>query len=127
MEIIDIVYSTPFQFQTNIGGIMSGQLRSVVNSRIVAAREAELPKHMVSVLKRYVEHGEIPGKFLRAVLENDFIGACNYADSINIKLLPQYASYLYHNMPSLCWGSKQIVVQWSSKKRDERNERNGKI
>ena len=39
------------------------------------------------------------GDFLTAVLKNDFMQACGCADSVNGKVLPLYAKFLYNNIP----------------------------
>jgi hypothetical protein len=104
---------------------MTTDCRKAVNNEILAAREAELPEHMVRALKRYVSHGDDPGNFLRAVLANDLISACDKADSINIKLLPQYARYMYNNMPAGSWGSTERISAWRHKKQQGWSKRNG--
>lgn len=56
------------------------------------------------------------GSFLTAVLANDLVEAAHRADSTNIRLLPNYASFLYNEMPHRTgdsstdsWGSYEAV------------------
>lgn len=39
------------------------------------------------------------GRFLTAILRNDFMDACGRADSTNAQVLPIYAKFLYNYMP----------------------------
>ena len=72
-----------------------------------------LPKHTRPGMKRWVEHGEVPGNFLTAVLENKLMQAVSYADPVNIKKLPAYASFLFNHAPAGCWGSEKRVLEWA--------------
>jgi len=67
---------------------------------------------MVSALDRYIEEGLPPGEFLKAILENDFVGATVKADADNFANLPAYANFLYFEVPSAAWGSKEQVERW---------------
>ena len=81
------------------------------------------PEHLVEAFQRYVEHGIPPGDFLRAVLENDLMGACGRADAMNIMLLPTIASYVYNRMPSTCHGSPERVAVWIAEREADRHAR----
>lgn len=74
-----------------------------------------IPDGMAPGLLRYIRYGIEPGAFLSAVLCNDLRGACERADSQNIKMLPAYVSYLYNEAPSLCWGSEEKFRSWIKK------------
>jgi hypothetical protein len=54
----------------------------------------------------------MPGSFLTAVLENDLAGAVGQADWQNIEVLPAIVAFVYRNLPSPCWGSKDKVEAW---------------
>jgi hypothetical protein len=71
-----------------------------------------VPIHMVEGLRGYVEHGWKPGSFLRAVLENDLVESFACADSVNIRAMETWASWLYNDAPRLCWGSHEKVDSW---------------
>jgi hypothetical protein len=64
-----------------------------------------IPAYMLNSLKIYVEHGQIPGSFLQAVICNDLRAAVERADANNITILPAYVSWLYNEAPAQCWGS----------------------
>ena len=71
-----------------------------------------LPEHMREGMQRYVEHGQRPGKFLNAVLENDLMAALGYADSRNLPRLYDFGSFLYNKVPTACYGSPEKVTAW---------------
>ena len=72
----------------------------------------QLPEHMRGGAQRYIEHGEAPGDFLIAVLENDFVRAYNTADDINTSCMRDWAGWLYWECPLAAWGSREIVATW---------------
>ena len=84
--------------------------------------EFEVSDFMVSELEDYFRNGTVLGGFLTAVLTNDLRGACERADSENLRNLPAFVAYLYNNAPSDCWGSKAKVEAWQ-----ERNGLSGPI
>jgi len=83
-------------------------------------RDCEIPDHMTGAIGRYIEHGILPGSFLTAVLENNLIEAVGRADSVNVHELPAYVGYLYNEAPADCYGSKELVSAWVSKKAFDR-------
>lgn len=84
-----------------------------------------IPDYMAEGLDLWIRAGVLPGSFLTAVLCNDLVDACRLADSTNIRNLPAYASYLYSNAPSECFGSREKVAAWVEAKRAERQARMG--
>lgn len=74
-----------------------------------------LPEHMRGGARRYIEKGVMDGRFLQAVFENDFVVAYGHADSINTVYMPLWASFLYNEAPTPCWGSKEKVNDWIKK------------
>ena len=70
------------------------------------------PNNSGESFKRYVEHKVPTGGFLRALLENDLREAFGRADYINVGLIQAYVSWMYNNLPSACWGSKENVAAW---------------
>ena len=88
-----------------------GEIRELSEAAQVAAA-ATLPDHMIHILFRYCEEYSNPGTFLRCVLENNLLGACNSADNTNIRYLPAYVSWLYAHAPFECWGSVEAVEKW---------------
>jgi len=71
-----------------------------------------LPYRMQEVARAYVEDRHRPGDFLLAVLTNDLVGAFGHADAINAVAMAQWASWLYNEAPSTCWGSHDKVQRW---------------
>lgn len=75
-----------------------------------------IPDYMQEGLLSYIEQHTEPGGFLRAILENDLLRACDRADHTNLWLLPVYVSYLYSCVPGGCWGSPEKVAKWLENK-----------
>lgn len=71
-----------------------------------------LPAHCQGGMRRYIEEGIAPGDFMLAVLSNDLVGAASRADNTNINRLKDYALFLYNEVPSTCWGSREKVDAW---------------
>jgi len=72
-----------------------------------------LPEHMRHGAKLYIEHGIRPGGFLTAVLENNLVLAFQLADGINQGCMKDWAVWLTWDIPSLAWGSAEMVDIWS--------------
>ena len=72
-----------------------------------------LPAHMVKSVIGYFEEGYSPGDFLRAILENNLMNACLFADDRNINALPRYMEWLRWHVPGrpYRWGSHEAVQQ----------------
>ena len=71
-----------------------------------------LPEHIRCAMQRYIENRIPPGGFLMAVLSNNLVEACSRADSINRERLFDIVSFLYNEVPSVCWGSPEKVKAW---------------
>ena len=65
-----------------------------------------------STLARYVDHKIHCGGFLTAVLENDLMTAVGRADTQNVVRLHEICQYVYCELPSNCWGSREKVQEW---------------
>lgn len=74
---------------------------------------------MMPGIKRYIEDGIQPGRFLTAIIQNNFSEVCGQADDENIQNLPAYAAYFYNEAPSDCWGTKEKMTAWMDLKRGE--------
>lgn len=66
-------------------------------------------------LEYYVNEGLRPGNFLYAVLCNDLREAVAYADPYNYRNIGDIVNYIYHHLPSECWGSPKKVQAWLNK------------
>jgi hypothetical protein len=71
-----------------------------------------IPEYMHGGIRRYVEHGVLPGDFLQAVICNDLFRAVERADDTNILLLARYVIFFYNYTPHECWGSADHVKAW---------------
>lgn len=79
-----------------------------------------IPSRMESGIKMWIDHGVMPGGFIRAIIENDLRSAVERADSENLANIPAYVSYFYNEAPMMCWGSKERVENWAAMKLKER-------
>ena len=75
-----------------------------------------IPAHTKAALDRYVNDRIMPGGFLTAVLSNDLFGAVAHADRSNLEALTEIVKYVYNELPSGCWGSKDIMWRWVENK-----------
>ena len=71
-----------------------------------------LPEHMQVGARAYVEHGQPPGDFLRAVLENKLVDAYGRADAKNTAAMWEWANWLYNECPGPAWKSSKAVNAW---------------
>lgn len=71
-----------------------------------------LPEHMQDGARLYIERGIEPGGFLTAVLENNLTAAFGRADGTNKLRMQDWVEWLYWDIPSPAWGSKEKVTQW---------------
>lgn len=74
-----------------------------------------IPEHMREGVRTYLEHGQRPGDFLIAVLENNLVQSVARADHINITQIVEWVKFLYNEMPIGSWGSREKVKAWSKK------------
>lgn len=73
-------------------------------------------------LERYVNDGIDPGGFLTACLENDMFGVYSRADSENVRNIRNIIHYIYHHLPSACWGSPEKMRAWREYLREEKSD-----
>lgn len=71
-----------------------------------------VPPSVMDGLTDYVKEHSISSSFLLACLENDLMGAISRADNTNSKHLIAIMRYIYWELPSNCWGSKEKVAAW---------------
>lgn len=78
-------------------------------------RGVSIPERMAPALECWIQHGQIPGEFLQAVLRNDLREAVGRADPGNLVALPAYIGFLYNEAPGGCWGSLENVKAWAAR------------
>jgi len=71
-----------------------------------------IPEHTKYQIDQYVKNYIPPGGFVTAVLSNNLIDTISKADDINLHCLRDITLYVYNNIPSICWGSPEIVKLW---------------
>lgn len=71
-----------------------------------------IPRSTKESLDRYVQHKIPTGGFLQAVLSNDLFSAMAKADSESSEALKHIVMYIYNELPSECWGSKEKVREF---------------
>jgi hypothetical protein len=69
----------------------------------------QIPEYMREGILMYLLDGYPPGDFLRCVIDNDLKGACQAADSTNIRLLTAYVAFFYNCAPLLAWGTRNSM------------------
>ena len=74
--------------------------------------EFEARSHMIASLDAYIETGRPLGDFLTAVVQNDLSKAISHGDLDNLRNLPALVAYLYNKAPSVCWGDRELVLNW---------------
>lgn len=77
-----------------------------------AARDAQVPAHLIEGLCAYaVDHRETGG-FLEAVLSNDLSCALQRADRKSLAGLIPIVHFVVRHLPSECHGSRAKVHEW---------------
>lgn len=79
---------------------------------------SKCPEGVKHSLNLYVEHRLHTGGFLKAVLENDLVGAVSRADRESLSSLGDIVAYVFNELPGDCWGNPEKVDQWLSSKKD---------
>ncbi len=73
-------------------------------------------------IDNYAQHRIPCGDFLTAVLANDLMGALGRADDENRKDIFEICSYVYSEIPSICYGSYKIVKAWLAEREENENK-----
>ena len=64
----------------------------------------------------YICDGRPTGSFLEHVISNQLFEALDFADDLNIHVLPVYAAFFYNEAPRECFGSPQRYKDWIKQK-----------
>jgi hypothetical protein len=65
---------------------------------------------MVAGIKRYVEHGIMPGHFLTALFSDKLTDTFARADGTNTPLIKEWVQWIYNEMPSNLVGSLERMA-----------------
>jgi hypothetical protein len=79
-------------------------------------QDNHMPEHMEDGLYMYLTFRISPGSFMKAVLSNDLIMACEQADVINRNALYKWVVFMINYLPPACYGSPDNVAKWLDKK-----------
>ncbi len=71
-----------------------------------------VPAHIRAGIADYVQHGQIPGGFLQAVIRNNLSDAAFQADVENYPRLGDIAKFIYWHTPNACQGSEEKMLAW---------------
>jgi hypothetical protein len=80
-------------------------------------QQGPIPTHIMPGIARYLAEGIVPGEFLTAMFTNDLRGVMQHADEQNMENLPAIWSFLYNNIPSSAWGSRERMAKWVEERR----------
>lgn len=83
----------------------------------IDSQQGPVPEHILPGIARYLVSGIVPGDFLTAMLTNDLRGVIQGADDQNIMALPAIWNFLYNNIPSSAWGSRERLAKWVEERR----------
>lgn len=82
-----------------------------------------LPEGLRDGMRRYIEHGILPGDFLQAVLRNDLVDAVLRADATSAHTMYGIACFMNGEAPETCWGSREKMEAWAKARRAEAEQR----
>lgn len=69
-------------------------------------------KRLRDAMRRYLNDGYQPGRFLTAVIENNFVEAVCAADRDHFAHIKEIAWFIYNEAPGNSWGSKEKRLAW---------------
>jgi hypothetical protein len=93
-------------------------MAQLVDGKLV--RYELLPARFQGGVERYIERGGGVGHFLTAVICGDLFEACRRADPVSRVELFEICGWFYDYAPSLCYGSREKVKQWTAARKAER-------
>ncbi len=75
-------------------------------------RNFVISEGMRNELEGYTDDHIQPCAFLTAVIDNDLKEAVAKADDVNVKNIPAFVAYLYHEADPDCWGTPERRKAW---------------
>lgn len=94
--------------------------------QINASLAAKVPDHNLPGLARWLSCGIRPGSFLTALLSNDLRGCMQNGDDENLGKLHELWQFLYMQIPSDAWGSRERMSAWTNRRANSIGELEGK-
>lgn len=76
-------------------------------------------EHLLESLDAWAKQGRPMGDFLTRVVENDLFGCLGHADINSRMHLFDVCRYIYNELPSSCWGSKEKVAAWAKERAEK--------
>lgn len=74
---------------------------------------ALLPAQFRGGMQRWIEHGILPGNYLRSVLNNNLFGALRTAEPDQTREdITAIYRWLHSHAPSACFGTSERVDKW---------------
>ena len=67
---------------------------------------------MMAEVLAYIEHGAVPGPFLKAIVSNDLVATVTNADTMNCYLIYEWCRWLFNYAPRDSFGSPQNYQSW---------------
>ena len=74
--------------------------------------ESPVRTHIWEALVQYGKTGSYLGGFLTALVSNDLCDAICRADEDNLAGIHALVLFVYNELPSQCWGSREKVKAW---------------
>lgn len=71
-----------------------------------------VPEIQAGALARYYLLGTWPGQYLEALLKKDLDGIMAFGDTTTLAGLKATYMFIYHHLPSRCYGSAEAVLDW---------------
>jgi hypothetical protein len=78
-------------------------------------KKYNIPEAVKEGIDIYVETGQCFSNFLSALLENNLKESFALADENSEMAMKEIVSYLYWEIPGVCWGSKEKMKAWSER------------
>jgi len=76
---------------------------------------SRLPEHIREGMRRYIEEGCPPGRFLQHVIKNKLVDSFGLADPTNKVRMHDICSFMYNQAPLPCWGNATRYNEWIKK------------
>jgi len=72
----------------------------------------KIPTDLAKELEFYIYDKQVPGQFIRAVLENDLTKTIQRADLQSLRCLTVLCRFMMHRLPRDAWGDEKQISDW---------------